>query len=101
MLMWKNLQWWGEEQRKPRAERQKHGGRFNPLVDPERQIVKVAGQAWHGVAQNSTVWNLLGKDFIAKFDVEWCSGKQSSLQNLTPNHSTGGRSNAARMIQTC
>ena len=99
--MWKNLQWWAEEQRKPRSERQRPGGRFNPLVDPERQIAKVAGEAWQGVAQNRQVWSALGREFLAKFDVEWSSGKQSSLQNLSPNHRTGERSNTARMIQTC
>ena len=60
MLTWKNLQWWGEEVRKPRRERQFwHQGRFNAHVDPERNIVKVAGRdgsRWQRTAKPGGCW---------------------------------------------
>ena len=86
MLTWKNLQWWGEEVRKPRRERQFwHQGRFNAHVDPERNIVKVAGEGWVQVAADCKAWGLLAGEFVARFDVPWSSGQQGSLTNLTPN----------------
>ena len=92
MLTWKNLQWWGEEVRKPRRERQYwHQGRFNAHVDPERNIVKVAGEGWVQVAADLKSWGLLAGEFVTRFDVQWSSGQQGSLMNLTPNSYAGGR----------
>ena len=101
MLSWKNLQWWRREQSKPRSQRHTHAGQFNPIVDPERQLTKVAGDAWQEVARNTTVWGALRGEFLQQFDVPWSTGKQSSLENLVPNlTTTSGRSSTMRMIQT-
>ena len=93
MLSWKNLQWW-----KPRSHRHTHAGQFNPMVDPQRQLTKIAGDA--EVARDFKVWRTLGGEFILQFDVPWSTGKQSSLENLVPN-TTRRRSSAMRMIRTC
>ena len=99
MLSWKNLQWWRREQSKPRSQRHTHAGQFNPMVDPERQLTKVAGDAWQEVARNTR--GALRGEFLQQFDVPWSTGKQSSLENLVPIRATRGRSSTMRMIQTC
>ena len=93
MLRWKDLEWWEAEKLKPRRERHTHV-KYNALADPERQVVAVAGVAWKQAATNLQEWGRLGERFVSMFDVPWASGKQSSIANLTPNNTTGGRQNA-------
>ena len=41
LLAWKDLLWWQGEQRQRKGAR--HAGRFNPALDVERNVVKIAG----------------------------------------------------------
>ena len=90
MLSWKNLRWWRQEQQKPCSQRHTLAGHFNPMVDPERQLKKIAGDAWQEVARDCKVWSMLGGEFLQQFDVPCSTGKQSSLENLVPNRTTRG-----------
>ena len=93
MLRWKDLQWWEQEKQKPRKQRHTHV-KYNALADPERQVVAAAGVGWKQTALDLPTWGRLGEQFVAMFDVPWASGKQSSITNLTPNNTTGGRQHA-------
>ena len=93
MLRWKDLQWWEQEKLKPRKQRHTHV-KYNALADPERQVVAVAGGDWVSVARDFRMWGLLGEKFVATFDVAWATGRQSSITNLTPNNTAGGRQTA-------
>ena len=78
---------------KPRKQRHTHV-KYNALADPERQVVPVAGVGWKQTALDLPAWGRLGEQFVSMFDVPWTSGKQSSITNLTPNNTTGGRQHA-------
>ena len=93
MLAWKDLAWWELEKSKPRRERHTHV-KFNPLADPERQVVAVAGLGWKERAGDFQSWGALGGQFVERFDVPWATGKQGSLANLTPNSREGVRRHA-------
>ena len=90
MLVWKDLKWWEEEKQKPKKERNTHV-KYNALADPERQLTAIAGVDWKRAAADFHIWNRLGEEFVARFDVQWATGRQSSLGNLTPNLSGGSR----------
>ena len=92
-MRWKDLQWWEHEKQKPRKQRHTHV-KYNALADPERQVVAVVGVGWKQTALDLTAWGRLGEQFVSMFDVPWTSGKQSSITNLTPNTTTGGRQHA-------
>ncbi|CAE7893203.1 unnamed protein product [Symbiodinium sp. KB8] len=92
MMRWRNLRWWRIEQSIPPAwGGHRHGGRFNPNLDVERQIAAVAGEDWQTTAEDRLRWCALEDTFISKFDVPWASGDQAQLDNLAPNQATGKR----------
>ena len=91
MLQWRNLKWWEAEKQKPKSQRVTHAHRYNPFVDTERQIVRVATLDWMEKACNMPVWSALATEFVKQFDVPWATGKQASIQNLVPNMSSGHR----------
>ena len=91
MLLWRNLQWWEREKNKPRKQRAVHAHRYNAFVDPERQLVQVATHEWMQVAQDMPRWSALAASFVKQFDVQWATGKQGSIQNLSPNSTQGRR----------
>ena len=59
----------------PAPMRHTHAGQFNPMVDPERQLTKVAGDAWQEVARNPKIWGTLKGEYLQQFDVPWSTGK--------------------------
>ncbi|CAE7701714.1 SCT1 [Symbiodinium necroappetens] len=86
MVAWKNLAFWRGEQQKPRSQRVSHAARFNPEGDVERALEAIAGTNWMGVAQDRHRWGELASTFVARFDVPWATGRQTSIRdNLTPN----------------
>ncbi|CAE7712228.1 pol [Symbiodinium sp. CCMP2592] len=86
MLRWRDLRWWRIEQSVPQSwGGERHASRFHPLLDVERQISDIAGEAWQETAQNRLVWETLGEQFVERFDVPWTSGNQAQLENLAPN----------------
>ena len=91
MLRWKNLKWWKQQQNIPPSwGGVRHGHRFNPDADPERQLVAVAGLDWMQAAQDRAAWGAMTETFVATFDVPWASGKQSSLNNIAPTRGARG-----------
>ncbi|CAE7305788.1 unnamed protein product [Symbiodinium sp. CCMP2592] len=56
MLRWRDLRWWRVEQSVPQSwGGERHASRFHPLLDVERQISDIAGEAWQDVAQDRLV----------------------------------------------
>ena len=86
--------WWEGEKTKPKKQRVTHVHRYNAFVDPERQLVHVAALEWMQVAQDRQRWASLAAAFVQQYDVPWATGKQGSIQNLSPNHVTGRRGEA-------
>ena len=86
-LSWKDLHWWQGEQRQRKGAR--HAGRFNPALDVERHVVKIAGVDWKQRAQDREWWQNQTAVYIQHFDVPWASSKQSQLENLKPNSAEG------------
>ncbi|CAE7552733.1 unnamed protein product [Symbiodinium necroappetens] len=68
MLTWKDVSWWEVEKAKPRRERHTHV-KFNPLADPERQLVAIAGVGWKELARDFKEWGEKGGQFVERFDV--------------------------------
>ena len=92
MVTWKNMNFWRAEQQKPRRHRVTHASRFNPEGDIERALESIAGTDWGATAQDRARWNELCADFVARYDVPWATGKQTSIaDNLHPHsaHHTG------------
>ena len=84
MMRWRNLRWWRVEQTIPRSwGGHRHGGRFNPHLDIERQIAAIAGEAWQ--EQTADRQAAMEEQFVARFDVPWSSGNQAQIENLMPN----------------
>ena len=79
---WKNIEWWRVEQNKRGGIR--HAKRFSPNLDPERQIVSIAGEQWLQQAQDRGKWKALTAVFVERFDAPWTSGKQGAVKNLAP-----------------
>ena len=63
----------------------RHAGRFNPALDVERSVGKIAGASWKIRAQDRGWWQNHAEDYLQQFNVPWASGKQSQLENLKPN----------------
>ena len=82
-LSWRGQEWWRMQQQRPRGVRRPK--RFNPHMSTQRQIASVAGDQWLTVAQDRTAWQNLQGAFLNKFDPQWSTGRQPSLQNLAPN----------------
>ena len=72
----------GAQQSQPNGMR--HPKRFNAMLSAEKLLNKVAGP-WRETAQRRIEWKRLEEAFVKRFDVQWASGKQSSLANLVPN----------------
>ena len=90
MVSWKNMQFWRAQQQLPRKHRVTHASRFKPEADVERAIEAVAGTHWGEVAQDRPRWQQLAAAFVDKYDVNWATGKQPSLQNnLSPHRRRG------------
>ncbi|CAE7624163.1 Clec16a [Symbiodinium sp. CCMP2592] len=97
MVQWKNLDFWRQEQRKPRSSRVNHAAGFNPEADVERALESIGGTRWGEAAQDRAHWQTLSTTFVERYDVPWATGKQTSIQdNLTPNSHRGGRAKRAK-----
>ncbi|CAE7244978.1 unnamed protein product [Symbiodinium sp. CCMP2592] len=82
ILQWHSLQWWQEQ--KDRGHPVQHAARFNAYMDIDRQLSDTIGKNWFAIAQDRDTWGEWESVFIAKYDVPWSSGKQSSIANLAP-----------------
>ncbi|CAE7235511.1 unnamed protein product [Symbiodinium sp. CCMP2592] len=82
ILQWHSLQWWQEQ--KDIGRPLQHAARFNAYMDIDRQLSDTIGKNWFAIAQDRDTWGEWEATFIAKYDVPWSSGKQSSISNLAP-----------------
>ena len=69
LAAWKGLLWWQREQRQRKGAR--HAGRFNPALDVERSVVKVAGLDLKERTQDRGWWHSRAEDYIQQFNVPW------------------------------
>ncbi|CAE7875610.1 unnamed protein product [Symbiodinium necroappetens] len=83
ILRWRCLAWWNAH--RPPHGNVTHASRFNAFMDIDRQVTSVAGENWHLVAMNREQWAYLSKQWVEKYDVPWATGKQTSIENLTPH----------------
>ncbi|CAE7414124.1 unnamed protein product [Symbiodinium sp. CCMP2456] len=83
ILRWRSLAWWNAH--RPPHGNVTHASRFNAFMDIDRQVTSIAGENWHLVAMNREQWAYLSKRWVEKYDVPWATGKQTSIENLTPH----------------
>ena len=78
-LMWRNTNWWREQQKLSPTVSLRHPGRFY-ASNTERQLATCHGNLWFVAAQNRSEWVNARNSYVQEWDVKWASGRQLSIR---------------------
>ena len=79
-IKWRCTEWWRAQQSLSRHTSVRHPGRVY-ISNVEQMLAAAHGNQWYLTALDRTSWTACRAEFVSRWDVRWCKGRQLSIQN--------------------